>query len=120
MISMKTENNDLYKRALLWAYDKQGSVFTLAGMQQELGLNTAELNWVHTILRGNLPISDNLIAHHSYDNDINEHRFTITAKGIQAAETLKTGNKEWFEKWWGILILGLIIAFLVYKFRWNN
>ncbi|MBI2476081.1 MAG: hypothetical protein HYV67_02475 [Candidatus Taylorbacteria bacterium] len=113
-------DNNLYKRSLLWICNKQGSTFTLADMQKELGLNNDQLNWIHTTLRSNMPIADNLIAHHSYINDANEHRFIITAKGMQAAEALKLDKKEWYEKWWGIIILSLIIAFLIYKFGWNQ
>src|SRR3989344_4356297 len=101
---MKDEDDNLYKRALLWAYTKQGPEFTWTDMQSELELNDKQLKWIQKVLYFNMPISDNLIVHSSYTNDTDEHRFTITAKGIQAADTLRAGNREWFEKWWGIVI----------------
>lgn len=84
MIAMKTEQS-LYIRILIWAYNRQESGFTWGDLQNEFSLNPRQLEWVQKVFRSNMPQSDNLIDHLSYNDEKDSHQFVITAKGTSAA-----------------------------------
>ncbi|MFA4827540.1 MAG: hypothetical protein WC596_04835 [Candidatus Shapirobacteria bacterium] len=63
---MKTDDT-LYIKILVWAYRKQEAGFTWGDLEKEFNLNTAQLNWVQKVFRSNMPASENLIDHLSYN-----------------------------------------------------
>ena len=81
---MKTEDT-LYIKILVWAYRKQEAGFTWGDLEKEFNLNKAQLNWVQKVFRSNMPASENLIDHLSYNEKANEHLFVITSKGTSIA-----------------------------------
>lgn len=81
---MKTEDT-LYIKILIWAYEKQEDGFRMEDLKKKFNLNQAQEQWVLKIFRANLPASDNLFDHLSYNDKNNEHFFVITAKGTSAA-----------------------------------
>jgi len=81
---MKTEDT-LYIKILIWAYKKQEAGFSWEDLKKNFQLNSAQEQWVLKIFRSNLPASDNLIDHLSYNEQKNSHLFVITSKGTSAA-----------------------------------
>lgn len=81
---MKTEDT-LYIQILVWAYKKQEAGFSWGDMIKEFQLNSAQVQWVQKVFRSNMPASENLIDHLSYNEKDNEHLFVIASKGTSAA-----------------------------------
>ena len=81
---MESEKS-LYIKILVWAYSKQESGFTWKEMEDRFNLNTEQIQWVLKIFRSNIPASENLIDHLSYNTGENVHKFYITAKGVDVA-----------------------------------
>lgn len=104
---MKTEET-LYIKILKWAYEKQETGFSWKDLEDEFKLSPAQFQWVQKVFRSNVPASENLIDHLSYNEKDNEHLFVITAKGTSAAieylnlkEVERSGRRadnidEWF------------------------
>ncbi len=81
---MKTEES-LYVKILIWAYEKQNVGFTMKELEEKFNLSPEQEQWVLKVFRSNLPSSENLFDHLSYNDVKNEHLFVITAKGTSAA-----------------------------------
>lgn len=81
---MKTEDT-LYIKILIWAYQRQEAGFSWGDLKTEFGLSSAQEQWVQKIFRSNMPASDNLIDHLSYNEQKDSHLFVITSKGTSAA-----------------------------------
>jgi len=74
-----------YIKILIWAYNKQETGFTWDDLEKEFRLTESQKLWVQKIFRSNMPASENLIDHLSYDDKSDSHLFMITAKGTSAA-----------------------------------
>lgn len=81
---MKTEDT-LYIKILIWAYQRQEAGFSWGDLRKEFALSPAQEQWVQKIFRSNMPASDNLIDHLSYNEQKDSHLFVITSKGTSAA-----------------------------------
>ncbi len=81
---MKIEDT-LYIKILIWIYKKQEAGFNWEDLKKEFQLNSAQEQWVLKVFRSNMPASENLIDHLSYNEKDNEHLYVITAKGTSAA-----------------------------------
>ncbi len=111
---MKIEET-LYIKILVWAYNRQESGFAWGDLKTEFNLTSEQEQWVQKIFRSNMPATDNLFDHPSYNNETNSHLFVITAKGTSAAidylnlkEAEKTGRRA--ER---IAIVAIIIGVIV-------
>jgi len=112
---MKSEKT-LYIKILVWAYFRQEAGFTWGDLQKEFVLTKEQEQWVQKIFRSNMPASDNLIDHLSYNQDKDIHKFVMTAKGTSAAieylslkEAEKSGKRA--EKIaWVAIIMGIIVG----------
>ena len=81
---MKTEDT-LYIKILIWAYQRQEAGFSWGDLKTEFELSSAQEQWIQKIFRSNMPASDNLIDHLSYNEQKDSHLFVITSKGTSAA-----------------------------------
>lgn len=82
--NMKTSEG-LYIKILIWVYERQESGFTWGDLKKQFELSDDQEQWVQKIFRSNMPASENLIDHLSYNQEKDAHRFVITAKGISVA-----------------------------------
>jgi hypothetical protein len=79
------QQDTLYLKILVWAYYRQENGFTWKDLKDEFNLTHEQEQWVQKIFRSNLPASENLIDHLSYNQEKDSHNFVITAKGTSAA-----------------------------------
>lgn len=111
---MKTQDT-LYIKILIWAYNRQEAGFSWGDLTKEFNLTPEQIQWVQKIFRSNMPASENLIDHLSYNQEKDSHLFVITSKGTSAAieylnlkEAERTGRRA--EK---IAIAAIIIGAVV-------
>jgi hypothetical protein len=81
---METDES-LYIKILIWAYYRQEKGFSWGDLTKEFNLTSEQELWVQKIFRSNMPASDNLFDHLSYNRDKDSHLFVITSKGTSAA-----------------------------------
>ena len=110
----KTEDS-LYIKILVWVYKRQEDGFSWADMKNEFNLTPGQEQWALKVFRSNMPASENLVDHLSYNEKGEEHLFVITAKGTSAAvdylnlkEAEKSGKRATY-----IAITAIIIGVLV-------
>lgn len=84
-LDLENTEKTLYIRILIWAYNKQEKGFSWQELKLAFNLNHDQEEWVLKIFRSNMPASENLIDHLSYNNDDKNHLYVITAKGTSAA-----------------------------------
>jgi len=96
---MKTEET-LYIKILTWAYQKQEKGFHWEELKNKFNLTSEQNEWALKLFRSNMPASDNLVDHLSYNTKRDEHLFVITAKGTsEAIGYLNLKEAEKISKW---------------------
>ena len=117
-------SDDELKEILKWVV-KQESGFTWGDLQKQFKFGNQKMNIVQNRLRSNLPASENLIDH-IYSSGIDGNLLFIKNKGLSLLSQIESRSqsmKRWYEKPFGIVLLGVIIVlisgYLLFRFSWN-
>ena len=117
------EEEQKFKEVLEWVA-KQKSGFTWGDLRKQFKFDDQGMSIFQNRLRSNMPASENLVDH-IYSSGIDPNLLFITNRGSSILSTIRTQSsvKEWYEKPFGIVLLGvtitLISGYLLIKFGLN-